>query len=171
MGGEDNYNWGSPPLVRERLTGTGVVNSGARITPARAGKTRLYIVSYAACKDHPRSCGKDKGGTAANPRQQGSPPLVRERLNRPTFFFFHSGITPARAGKTKRGNIVLQHRRDHPRSCGKDSFHGPADIVCRGSPPLVRERHRLSVRSISKSRITPARAGKTLITLSANLEE
>ena len=50
---------GSPPLVRERLSGVLQNEDHARITPARAGKTRTLSPSMQTKKDHPRSCGKD----------------------------------------------------------------------------------------------------------------
>ena len=91
---------GSPPLVRERRIGQPVLTSLCRITPARAGKTSSARSSRRRRRDHPRSCGKDQGGTHFRLCRPGSPPLVRER---PDTFFSSVGalrITPARAGKT-----------------------------------------------------------------------
>ena len=53
--------------------------------------------------------------------------------------------------------------RDHPRSCGKDSY--PVDGPCgsQGSPPLVRERPVPGPRFCVSLGITPARAGKTVM--------
>ena len=70
-------------------------------------------------------------------------------------------ITPARAGKTRRGICSASHCRDHPRACGENIFQRLLHISAWGSPPRVRGKlcHRLGLdRSF---RITPARAGKT----------
>ena len=93
--------WGSPPLVRERLTLLNQRRAQRRITPARAGKTSHKSLSQSATGDHPRSCGKDLQRSIHRPYFSGSPPLVRER---PSTAFSMIGIT-----------------WDHPRSCGKDS--------------------------------------------------
>ena len=53
------------------------------------------------------------------------------------------GITPARAGKTRRFLPAMNKTRDHPRSCGKDEY-------CQTG-------------MLSSGWITPARAGKTCI--------
>ena len=50
---------GSPPLVRERRFAFTIQRPWRRITPARAGKTRLYSLHFILIRDHPRSCGKD----------------------------------------------------------------------------------------------------------------
>ena len=75
----------------------------------------------------------------------------------------HSRITPARAGKTppQIGHYPLWG--DHPRSCGKDRLRVYSTSAIRGSPPLVRERPRVSLRHRAKRGITPARAGKTIL--------
>ena len=73
------------------------------------------------------------------------------------------GITPARAGKTCKSGLVLSSTEDHPRSCGKDFvcvFRRTSNV---GSPPLVRERRCLSFFRTRELRITPARAGKTVV--------
>ena len=90
----------SPPLVRERLFYCTCQRLQARITPARAGKTSIYLAYTAAGRDHPRSCGKDQLGTGQRSNPPGSPPLVRERLRYRQEDSQMVGITPARAGKT-----------------------------------------------------------------------
>ena len=87
---------------------------------------------------------------------------MRERLLYQTFVRIASRITPARAGKTIQANQNSRHKRDHPRSCGKDPWWQEQDKPWQGSPPLVRERPRVRSAKICSSGITPARAGKTL---------
>ena len=72
-----------------------------------------------------------------------------------------SGITPARAGKTKKNMTRIAWTWDHPRSCGKDKKEHDAYRLDMGSPPLVRERRVTCFSSVASRRITPARAGKT----------
>ena len=96
-------------------------------------------------------------------KHRGSPPLVRERhcLTR-TIPTVH-GITPARAGKTNIVTDCLFSCQDHPRSCGKDRVMKCCDRSILGSPPLVRERPVNGVLVRQVHRITPARAGKTVM--------
>ena len=91
----------------------------------------------------------------------GSPPLVRERQFSSNFPIKCNGITPARAGKTRRIVHPSTHIQDHPRSCGKDDIYTSTYTVYWGSPPLVRERRYLHKHLYCLLGITPARAGKT----------
>ena len=111
------------------------------ITPARAGKTPFRHLHVFVEWDHPRSCGKDFYPQPYVGENQGSPPLVRERLQQSLCTCYPFRITPARAGKTYRRGTTDMTIRDHPRSCGKDS--------------------RWKKGSALRTRITPARAGKT----------
>ena len=151
------------------------------ITPARAGKTGTCLASRTARRDHPRSCGKDALFPTIERGNTGSPPLVRERLKsrrkallmggspplvreRPVWGVSEDGsgrITPARAGKTNTAARRPGISRDHPRSCGKDTYPMCSRTRNTGSPPLVRERRRHVVRPCRRTGITPARAGKT----------
>ncbi len=70
-------------------------------------------------------------------------------------------ITPARAGKTAYTTDRIAMRRDHPRSCGKDTVQIENIASPLGSPPLVRERLADVAYSCIAGGITPARAGKT----------
>ena len=92
---------GSPPLVRERPVKTALRCIFLGITPARAGKTPEWCQLVCRGQDHPRSCGKDDNGFSSKSFSPGSPPLVRERLTTPPGTVLLTGITPARAGKTK----------------------------------------------------------------------
>ena len=114
-----------------------------RITPARAGKTAVERTSGFDGEDHPRSCGKDSQPSVVVPLRSGSP--------------------PARAGKTGRRLWKKSSQQDHPRSCGKDLDCGRPAKAAEGSPPLVRERRIWSNNCTTRIRITPARAGKTIL--------
>ena len=157
-----NYHvTGSPPLVRERRIKPPMQGPADRITPARAGKTSNEAATTCQGQDHPRSCGKDSSKTNLTLSGVGSPPLVRERHTQMRLYALGAGITPARAGKTAQSLLLSSFTWDHPRSCGKDACKRPWSAPAQGSPPLVRERLRLFVRSRKPLGITPARAGKT----------
>ena len=133
---------GSPPLVRERLRYCDIATAAFRITPARAGKTRISKRPGRTKRDHPRSCGKDFGIAILRRLPLGSPPLVRERHELASGLEERNGITPARAGKTSVVSIGGCSSEDHPRSCGKDKPLNYLLYLKGGSPPLVRERRR-----------------------------
>ena len=70
-------------------------------------------------------------------------------------------ITPADAGKTKRGVLFGGRTKDHPRGCGENMHRKYRYSGATGSPPRMRGKllRQCSYRSLS--RITPADAGKT----------
>ena len=152
---------GSPPLVRERHCRCRANGSSTGITPARAGKTPGDTTQAGRLQDHPRSCGKDTHSNWASSVRRGSPPLVRERPFREDDNGDASGITPARAGKTRPVRKYKNKKWDHPRSCGKDPSGCRPMPREPGSPPLVRERRFPVYGLIEQIGITPARAGKT----------
>ena len=147
--------------MRERPTDDAVNAVFLRITPARAGKTSSTILSGHIQQDHPRSCGKDKFSAVVAIILTGSPPLVRERHANSAVAKLTGGITPARAGKTEAPPVISFYNGDHPRSCGKDGKSRKSVRFSLGSPPLVRERLSRLFPDPERSRITPARAGKT----------
>ena len=152
---------GSPPLVRERLGSNLLQQVNTGITPARAGKTKAAIRKGAGDEDHPRSCGKDGSCYGFLRRVLGSPPLVRERRDMQPKCCNMMRITPARAGKTACHHPSGTLKRDHPRSCGKDTASNVLNKQKQGSPPLVRERRLSCSIVVIMIGITPARAGKT----------
>ena len=91
----------------------------------------------------------------------GSPPHARGRHFQKVGQFPRRRITPACAGKTKGVRVSDIARKDHPRMRGEDDADGHAGHVGRGSPPHARGRRLSVLKSIEKSRITPACAGKT----------
>ena len=159
--------------MRERQNKYLSVLSAFGITPARAGKTWCPGLRIEHLWDHPRSCGKDRIHITPMAYMLGSPPLVRERPTTASMSTKPTGITPARAGKTLVKASRSYSDEDHPRSCGKDETVNGYLLGFGGSPPLVRERP-LSARILCRhSRITPARAGKTvpLLGLESRLED
>ena len=116
-------------------------------------------------QDHPRSCGKDTRSLRSTWKCLGSPPLVRERRYLRLFPSVSARITPARAGKTCQNYSPGIVGWDHPRSCGKDRIDVFDFNLQLGSPPLVRERRRSHPQIHEEKGITPARAGKTGVSL------
>ena len=91
---------GSSPRVRGKLVHDRHDRAGARLIPARAGKTAAVSVSRANCPAHPRACGENSRIASPTRPRVGSSPRVRgkPRLHRRTPVSFR--LIPARAGKT-----------------------------------------------------------------------
>ena len=74
------------------------------------------------------------------------------------------GITPAYAGKSHIFQFLVPDQQDHPRLCG-EKFEFYVDFAHdKGSPPPMRGKALHLPQNVSKSRITPAYAGKRLKT-------
>ncbi len=132
---------GSPPLARGALGQTANAVGQIRITPARAGSTRLWTARDVFTPDHPRSRGEHVLAGA------GGPSLRR--------------ITPARAGSTTTACSTTPDRPDHPRSRGEHAAHRATSAHTVGSPPLARGARPRGTCLERLRRITPARAGST----------
>ena len=72
------------------------------------------------------------------------------------------GITPACAGKTPKLFSHASPPADHPRVCGENSEVGNGHLIDGGSPPRVRGKPETGGAVCTRSRITPACAGKTV---------
>ena len=76
-----------------------------------------------------------------------------------------SGITPADAGKTKAQYQKEDIVWDHPRGCGENILIVSLKRLTVGSPPRMRGK-RVSGAGVGVSfRITPADAGKTILSV------
>ena len=94
---------GSPPPMRGKDGKRSGVFRQQRITPAYAGKSRWLHASNCKIKDHPRLCGEKKPSWSGQACMAGSPPPMRGKAavgsaTKPVY-----GITPAYAGKSRRG--------------------------------------------------------------------
>ena len=132
---------GSPPRVRGKRRTAKRTGRGKRITPARAGKTSCFAVTFRS--------------------RAGSPPRVRGKRYVRRRSIGVERITPARAGKTCNLESSLGALGDHPRAYGENMQRNPYMIRYKGSPPRVRGKRAASARHAYRKRITPARAGKT----------
>ncbi len=75
------------------------------------------------------------------------------------------GITPAYAGKSPTLSDVHEVSRDHPRLCGEKISQFLEDRSKAGSPPPMRGKGTLPLLPSTVGGITPAYAGKSLISI------
>ena len=132
-----------------------------RITPAYAGKSLPCPALLRFRQDHPRVCGEKHthlNGTFLNlgspPRMRGKAPLLSKAPS-------ECGITPAYAGKSDYRCVTAQAYWDHPRVCGEKYFAIRDKVAKKGSPPRMRGKVVVPVKSSACCRITPAYAGKS----------
>ena len=156
---------GSPPHARgkERLYGTW--QSGGGITPACAGKSAMVLSSISDMRDHPRMRGEKVRYHATPDMNPGSPPHARGKVWRRLDGDGFSGITPACAGKSLLHSRYLLPCRDHPRMRGEKYHPVKCADVGTGSPPHARGKEHLHFSSNVPLGITPACAGKSLLSL------
>ena len=78
------------------------------ITPAYAGKRKSDNNARGHNRDHPRVCGEKTGKNPGDTYYMGSPPRMRGKVCCLYELVWHSGITPAYAGKShKKGEKEL----------------------------------------------------------------
>ena len=95
--------------------------------------------------------------------KRGSPPRVRGKVAQKGAFDVRLGITPARAGKRSPIAKSPHHAGDHPRACGEKDPGDRVAFTDPGSPPRVRGKAGQLLNIGSQIGITPARAGKSMI--------
>ena len=152
---------GSPPRMRGKRRQTIDNNSGARITPAHAGKTLPEVPTHRPGADHPRACGENSPVNNVRTTRGGSPPRMRGKQQVSITTVHSERITPAHAGKTLMLAFSDAARPDHPRACGENRTAFVPSEGCRGSPPRMRGKHSPVLRPVFPRGITPAHAGKT----------
>ncbi len=112
-----------------------------RLTPARAGSTNRPRDRVFSTWAHPRSRGEHYWHQLAPTPAAGSPPLARGAPRKGRHLVPGRGLTPARAGSTRRSSARAMTSRAHPRSRGEHQVHR-----CAGD---------------QRQGLTPARAGST----------
>ena len=152
---------GSPPRMRGKPTSKTAIIFCRRITPADAGKTVLLRKSNPQGQDHPRGCGENCRCLSRALSKAGSPPRMRGKPGADIAVWAVSGITPADAGKTISTVRGGRDAEDHPRGCGENQFAQFIYPPLLGSPPRMRGKPVVPADISTKSRITPADAGKT----------
>ena len=134
------------------------------ITPACAGKSFSAENSSRCTWDHPRVCGEKTTTRSIHSRGTGSPPRVRGKVRVQAPVQEHRGITPDCAGKSGRESGTRACCRDHPRMCGEKMAWIRQMPKCSGSPPRMRGKERFPPQHSCIYGITPAYAGKSLLT-------
>ena len=112
--------------------------SYTRITPAYAGKRQMVLVVLDCSRDHPRVCGEKAESYDTLISYTGSPPRMRGKETVLLERFCETGITPAYAGKSRRGLLRRTAARDHPRVCGEKLSCPARARHHKGSPPRMR---------------------------------
>ena len=133
------------------------------ITPACAGKSRLFAIRHTVGRDHPRVCGEKLLDCPHRIVKLGSPPRVRGKVSQARYIIRALGITPACAGKRQKPSFTRHRIEDHPRVCGEKIFLAIVDAFKQGSPPRVRGKGVRREIEFAKMGITPACAGKRLL--------
>ena len=152
---------GSPPPMRGKVLNIPHSLYDHRITPAYAGKRQEITRLAMEIRDHPRLCGEKNLPHAQFRIVVGSPPPMRGKGLKVCEHRLSDRITPAYAGKSKRGRCKRQRFRDHPRLCGEKFYYRLSSTSGAGSPPPMRGKG-TSLRNFkSDERITPAYAGKS----------
>ena len=153
---------GSSPRGRGKLA----VRTGsawdARLIPARAGKTRGAAGLRMSQGAHPRAGGENCRLTLWPPARRGSSPRGRGKPSRSASGSNVVRLIPARAGKTLRSKMRSPWRPAHPRAGGENLKCGCLGVVVLGSSPRGRGKRPPPRRSHERTRLIPARAGKTL---------
>ena len=149
---------GSPPRVRGEETGLAQHRAGRGITPACAGRSSPDEARRIGMRDHPRVCGEKAANAVIIQNTIGSPPRVRGEAHDILSGRAVNGITPACAGRSRNRRAQSTADTDHPRVCGEKTFSHASG----GSPPRVRGEALHKKMICSKSRITPACAGRSI---------
>ena len=134
-----------------------------RLIPARAGKTDITASTAGWRAAHPRSRGENLPVAGEDSLDDGSSPLARGK-RRPHGRNRHEGrLIPARAGKTSPGPAVIRPGGAHPRSRGENDVGDGVHCLVSGSSPLARGKRPRRPGGLPRTRLIPARAGKTRI--------
>ena len=154
---------GSPPHVRGKAISSNSRTENAGITPACAGKRTRRRCCRFRFWDHPRMCGEKLLVATPGQKMPGSPPHVRGKAYSSAGHWIRRGITPACAGKRDAEFFRLSISRDHPRMCGEKALEQRYCRLFGGSPPHVRGKGYAAGFAMYFEGITPACAGKRVL--------
>ena len=102
---------------------------------------------------------------------RGSPPRTRGKVRNSCTERLHIGITPAYAGKSRRGTEKGAPAWDHPRVRGEKPLTTTASARQTGSPPRTRGKAPPSAFKLARLGITPAYAGKSFLAIPFTLQD
>ena len=151
---------GSPPHRRGKAHHLDDITSERRITPAWAGKSAGFQSAPSGPRDHPRVGGEKHSGSCRTLTRSGSPPRGRGKVRFRHLVEVSLRITPAWAGKSTLGSVLVRPRRDHPRVGGEKQLLVIHHKQLRGSPPRGRGKGWPPPPLGLSPRITPPWAGK-----------
>ena len=153
---------GSSPRGRGTLATRTTVPPPRRFIPARAGNTRIRLISRDRLAVHPRAGGEHDIVEIANHAEYGSSP--RGRGTRPAIPANQSRqrFIPARAGNTAAAAAADTHPV-HPRAGGEHGLTLRAIARKTGSSPRGRGTLLYLAGAYPADRFIPARAGNTKV--------
>ena len=131
------------------------------ITPAHAGNSLQHKRFKKSLGDHPRTCGEQSCRKKKGTDYAGSPPHMRGTDGDIVGNELKEGITPAHAGNSSMMLMMELISKDHPRTCGEQSFLLPPPLHYPGSPPHMRGTANELLADSDANRITPAHAGNS----------
>ena len=137
--------------------------ASAGLIPARAGKTFRGALMLCVARAHPRACGENGAASRGSQSRLGSSPRVRGKPGQLGEVTVARGLIPARAGKTVASLDSSATRWAHPRACGENATSESSNPAIPGSSPRVRGKLGPCCPSSQRSRLIPARAGKTSV--------
>ena len=118
---------GSSPLTRGKQMKGIIKNLGTRLIPTHAGKTHILATRY--------------------PPKRGSSPLTRGKLCWLSIVLVCVGLIPTHAGKTLSPGSASVRTPAHPHSRGENRVRASRLSRSRGSSPLTRGKHSISLRT------------------------
>ena len=140
-----------------------------RLTPAHTGKTALVASLTRIRRAHPRSRGENARNCTPSSRTRGSSPLTQGKHHNHHEGNPSHGLIPAHAGKTCSPPRRTAACWAHPHSRGENVNEAVCNFGDLGSSPLTRGKRGGRSRGVWGRRLIPARAGKTVRTVSESL--
>ena len=157
---------GSSPLTRGKPAGPRRPRAGLGLIPAHAGKTLAPVTSMIGSAAHPRSRGENVPARDARGHGLGSSPLTRGKPHHLGSDVRDTGLIPAHAGKTVLRAFGAGACAAHPRSRGENVLMVSSQFFALGSSPLTRGKRRAHMPQLCDTRLIPAHAGKTFLSVS-----
>ena len=152
---------GSSPLTRGAQKSTNDCSRPLGLIPAYAGSTNSRPAPTRSHWAHPRLRGEHAVAANIQPATLGSSPLTRGALRQWRLRHPESGLIPAYAGSTLRGDGRIRRRRAHPRLRGEHALNLLHVVGPLGSSPLTRGARPKRISRFTADRLIPAYAGST----------
>ena len=131
------------------------------LTPARGEGTSPPSGSRCRSGAHPRTRGRDWERNASACSLAGSPPHAGKGPVLLWSPLTNAGLTPARGEGTTRQRVRRGRPWAHPRTRGRDTHIGEPRQQTEGSPPHAGKGPGVSIATVSREGLTPARGEGT----------